>query len=140
MANLGNFFWDFIIVWDTVPCSSKSLRNQIWLYTDLTFLCDLVSMPHTYDASKALECIKYNKMTTTNTQKPFSWPCGFWSLREACTVLQDGPFAALKNNYWSLNFLQILLIFATKIINIVNFWQIFLIKMAKMMIFRLKIA
>ena len=24
-----------------------------------------------------------------------------------CTVLQDGQFAALRNNYWSLNFVQI---------------------------------
>ena len=41
------------------------------------------------------------------------------------TVLQDGQFAALRNKCWSLNFLQILMIFSTKIPNFVNFWPIF---------------
>ena len=42
------------------------------------------------------------------------------------TVLQDGQFAALRNEYLSLNFLRILIFFATKTPNFVNFWPIFL--------------
>ena len=52
------------------------------------------------------------------------------------TVLQDGQFAALRNKYWSLNFLQILMIFCNKNPQFCEFLTNFLLKMAKMVIFK----
>ena len=52
-----------------------------------------------------------------------------------CTVLHDGQFAALKNKYWFLDFLQILMIFCNQNQQFWEFLNIFLIKMVKMLNF-----
>ena len=65
----------------------------------------------------------YLKLGCEEQAKYLIWLLNEWTGR--CTVLQDGQFAALSNNYWSLNFLQILMSFSTKNTNFVNFWQFF---------------
>ena len=52
------------------------------------------------------------------------------------TVLQYGQFAALGNKDWSLNFLQILMIFCNKNHKFCEFLTNFQLKMAKMLIFK----
>ena len=51
------------------------------------------------------------------------------------TVLQDGLFAALRNNYWSLNFFKFWWFLKPKSPILWIFDNFFLIKMAKMVIF-----
>ena len=63
------------------------------------------------------------------------WPMA--SRGPRCTVLQDGQFTALRNKFWSLNFLQILMIFCNKNPQFCEVFTNFQIKTAKIVIFDL---
>ena len=65
------------------------------------------------------------------------WTNSFWLALEIHhgTVLQDGQFAALRNKYWSLDFIQILMIFFNQNHQFCKFLTIFLLKLSKIRIF-----
>ena len=83
---------------------------------------------------KNLRCVQYSLLCKTSGIYCFS---SFFQV----TVLQDSQYAALRNKYWSLNFLQILIVFATKIANFVNLRLCFFKKRPKWwLLLRLKIT
>ena len=126
------------------------IKNCTFLCARLNFIKTVIGIKEYCEKSKnKTKILEVSKVIQNQTQNQISlseiyidlWcPYAVYNSWEdwghPFTVLQEGQLAALRNKYWSLNFLQILMIFFLQPnYQFYEFLTIFLIKMAKMVIF-----